>query len=68
MLNMSENNLNGKRNKELDPTSKERNLQEYNSNDKDFNPENQSGHDQSQKQKMHEQQDHDHNDTCNCGQ
>jgi hypothetical protein len=65
---MSENNFKDKRNKELDPNSKERNLQEYNSNDKDFNPENQSGHDQSQKQKIHELQDHDHNNTCNCGQ
>ncbi len=32
---MSENNISNKKNKELDPDNKERNLQEYNSNDKD---------------------------------
>ncbi len=64
---MSENNINGKKNKELDPNSKERNLQEYSSNDKDFNTENPKGHDQSQKQRLHEHLDHDHRDNCNCG-
>ena len=64
---MSENNINGKKNKELDPSSNERNLQEYNSNDKDFNTENPKGHDQPQKQRLHEHRDHDHSDNCNCG-
>ena len=64
---MSENNTSGKKNKELDPNSKEHNLQEYNSNDKDFIPENKDGQDQSQKQRLHEHRDHDHSDNCNCG-
>jgi hypothetical protein len=64
---MSENNVKGKRNKELESNSKERNLQEYNSIDKDINPEIQNGQDQSQKQRPHEHIDHDHSDNCTCG-
>lgn len=56
---MSEDDSNNKKNKELDPNNKERNLQEYNSNDTDS--ESQKGQNQSQKQ-------HIHDDSCSCGQ
>ncbi len=37
---MSENSTNNKKNKELEPDNKERNLKEYESNDKDTHTEN----------------------------
>ena len=52
---MSEDNSNNKKNKELDPNNKERNLQEYNSNDTDS---------ESQKGQNHSQKQHIHDDSC----
>jgi hypothetical protein len=60
---MSENNISNKKNKELDPNNDERNLQEYNSNDKDIDADSQNGQDQSSKQQnTHHNQD----DNCSC--
>ncbi len=61
---MSENNANNKKNKELEPGNKERNLQEYNSNDKDINTENNNKLDQRNNNKP---ANHNHDDNCSCG-
>lgn len=60
---MSEVNSNNKKNKELDPNNKERNLQEYNSDDKESKIQNERN--QSKIQQEHK---HTHNDNCSCGQ
>ncbi|MER5175086.1 MAG: hypothetical protein ABJB76_08025 [Candidatus Nitrosocosmicus sp.] len=59
---MSEEHSNNKKNKELDPNNKERNLKEYNSNDTISS---QNGQNPSQKQ---DRQQHVHDDSCSCGQ
>jgi hypothetical protein len=61
---MSEVNSTNKKNKELDPNNKERNLQEYNSV-YDRESESQNEQNQSKKQTEHE---HVHDDSCSCGQ
>jgi hypothetical protein len=58
---MSEDNLDNKKNKELDPSNKERNLQEYNSNDKDSKIQNGQNHFQKQ-----QGQQHIHDENCGC--
>jgi hypothetical protein len=57
---MSEDNIDNKKNRELDPSNKERNLQEYNSNDKESI---QNGQNHSQK---HQGQQHIHDENCGC--
>jgi hypothetical protein len=58
---MIEDNIDNKKNKELDPGNKERNLQEYNSND--TTSEIQNGENHSQKQ---QEQQHIHDENCGC--
>ncbi len=56
---MSKDNIDNKKNKELDPSNKERNLQEYNSNDTKSEIKN------GQKQQG---QQHIHDESCGCDQ
>jgi hypothetical protein len=62
---MSEDNTNNKKNKELEPNNRERNLQEYSSTDKDMDAENQSKLDQTNKKEINN---HIHDNSCGCGQ
>jgi hypothetical protein len=64
ILSMSEGNTINKKNKELEPDNKERNLQEYSSNDKGIDTGNKNEPNQANKKEMDS---HSHDEGCSCG-
>ncbi len=61
---MSEGNTINKKNKELEPDSKERNLQEYRSNDEGIDAGDKNGPNQANRKELVS---HSHNEGCSCG-
>ncbi len=61
---MSEVNAGNKKNKELEPDNKERNLQEYSSNDKGIDNGNRNEPNQANKKEIGS---HSHDESCSCG-
>lgn len=64
ILSMSEDNTTNKKNKELEPGNKERNLQEYSSSDKGIETGNKNEPNQANKK---ETGSHSHDESCSCG-
>ena len=64
ILSMSQDNTTNKKNKELEPGNKERNLQEYSSNDKGIDTGNENEPSQAYKK---ETGNHSHDESCSCG-
>jgi hypothetical protein len=64
ILSMSEGNTINKKNKELEPDNKERNLQEYSSNDKGIDTGNKNEPTQTTKKELNS---HSHGEGCGCG-
>ncbi len=59
---MNEVNDSNKKNKELEPNNRERNLKEYNSDDREIEIQNAKSQSKSQ-----QEQQHIHDDDCSCG-
>ena len=64
---MSEGNTTNKKNKELEPGNKERNLQEYSSNDKGIDTGNKNEPNQANQANKKELNGHSHDGGCGCG-
>ena len=64
ILSMSQDNTTNKKNKELEQGNKERNLQEYSSNDKGIDTGNENETSRANKKEIGS---HSHDESCGCG-